>query len=1302
MGKVIRADRFIKYFTRASNAGRMFLNPVFFPLLFVINIFSAPGLGNTTFEVVHGNISSFSTLAKPIVSDPKITTVGRDSINIEVSIIGDSGALIQEKGIIYSLISNVNHEETKITYGSGGGTYHILLTGLPQNKVYRVKAYAINEEGISYSPEKEFDTFNSPRFTTLPTTEVDYDTEYFSIVKTEPVKGQETKISAISIPAWLNISSEPMARLFAGGEHVGSSDGKGIMARFSAPYALASNSMGTIYVADQVDNRIRKISPEGEVSTIAGILSAGFRDGKGIEARFDTPSGIAVDQQGNLYISDQNNHSIRKISPAGQVITLAGSKKAGAADGKGSDASFKSPAGICIDNKGFIYVADRGNNLIRVISPEGIVSTLAGSGKLGYADGNGKTARFNAPTGIAVDGAGYVYVADQVNNRIRKISPTGEVSTFAGNGEFSNRDGEASQATFRYPTALVFDPQENLYVADQLNHSIRKISTIGEVSTIKISNTRDSNIGANASIFKNPSGICFNRDGDLLLADYHNHNIKKIIENTLLYGTPSKSQLGSHKIILQASNNIGSRIQESTIIVKDNISPKIVSTSPVNLSEGVDRTVDIHITFDEEIILSNSGSISIHDGDKIFQKYNIAEAATSKEILLSEDQKSLILAVKDLPPATLFNVYIDNGIVQDISKNLFKQGSSSLISWSFTTKSKQAQNLIFMPLTEKTYGDSVFKLGPLYSSSGLPITYYAEDPTLLLIFADSARVLKAGSTRVIAVQNGDDDYLPATVVQSLPIQPRPIVIRPKTGQVMTYGSVQPEIKFDIIAGSLVSGDKFSGGLLKSPGDTIGEYAISIGSLTLGTNYQIKMQDMTMLVHKAPLLIRANDQTKIAGNPNPIFTCSYEGFVNGDSPADLLKKPELTCVSTTKSLIGTYPINLMGAEAKNYIISYQPGILTVQASDEAEFDYQYIDLHENMPTGTPAVRLQQNKPGSQPLIFTLVKGDGDTDNNLFKMEGNSIVTTRPLDYEEKHQYSVRVRSEGVFGETVEKIISPLLINVNESPQMRKIPIEVICSEGSIQLEEITAGPENDQNVKIYVKVNGLGTKNYFEITQPVNGTSLLSYRIPNKQIKSVDLRIILKDDGGILNGGIDSAIYNYTFKIIPKTAIRITSDKGLTLLRGTSSVLSSNGSGKFQWYFNKQRIEGAQNDYLKINAEESGEYSVQVINEGGCISESHINIIVADRVLVSCTNLITPNSDGINDSFIARNIEQFPGNELWIMDRTGKLVYNQKNYSNNWQGTSSGAMLPKGTYYYVLDLGNKKDILKGFITVLYEQ
>lgn len=1272
-------------------------------LIVLINLFSEYSLANKVSKATEGYKIQFSSNpTKPIVSELRITSAGQDSIRMDGEITAEGSATVKERGVIYSIPSNNKEQEKRIESGQGTGKFTVLITGLPIDKTYTVKAYAITQEGISYGPEIQFDTFTLPRFNTLLTTEVNYNTEYFSIIKTESAMGIGTKISAISKPDWLTLSSDPVARMFVGSEAVGFSDGKASKAGFFAPYALTSNSMGSIFVADQVDNRIRKISPEGEVSTVAGIISSGFKDGSGIEARFNTPSGIAVDPQGYLYISDQNNHSIRKISPTGEVTTYAGCQKAGAVDGKGVEAKFKYPAGICIDAKGFIYVADRGNNLIRVISPEGIVSTLAGSGKVGFADGNGKNAQFNAPTGIAVDGSGFVYVADQVNNRIRKISPTGDVCTYAGNGEFSNRDGEANQSAFKYPTALVFDREHNLYVADQLNHSIRKISKTGKVSTIKVSPGAELKSGRSASNFKNPSGICVNKDGNIVLADYHNHNIKEIIENTTLYGTPSKSQVGSYKIVLKATNANGSTIQESRIVVKDGVSPTIVSTTPANLSEGVDHNTNISITFDEVVSLSDSGSISIHRGDEILRKYNIAEAAASKEILLSEDKKSLTLTAKDLPAATLLKVHVDNGIVKDSSNNVFERVSSSLASWSFTTKPKQKQTLVFMPLTERTYGDPMFKIGPSHSSEGLLITYYAEDPNLLFISGDSARVLKSGSTNVFAVQNGNDYYLPERVVQALLIQPKHIIIKPHLGQVMTYGNVQSDIKFDIISGTLVKGDKFSGGLVKSKGDTIGVYTISIGSLRLGNNYRLELQAGTITLQKATLLIKANDQTKIAGRPNPVFTCSYVGFVNGDSQANLLKLPELSCLSTEGSFIGAYPINISGAESKNYNIVYQSGKLNITPTGEAEFDVEYLMLLENMQLGTKAGLLKQKIQGNQPLIFTLEKGDGDTDNDLFKILGNALVTTIPLDYEQKHEFSIRVKSAGAFGESVEKILNPVLINVNESPEMVKIQFDAICSEGMMKLNGITAGPEKDQNVKIYVRVIGQASKNYFIVTQPVNGTSILSYNLPTKSLKSVNLQIILKDDGGILNDGVDSTVYNYAFKINAKTTVQIFSDKGMTLLRGTSAVLSASGKGQFQWYFNNQKIEAELSNYLKIKADESGVYSVKEISDGGCINEGQITISVVDAINVTCTNLITPNADGINDSFIARNIEQFPGNELWIMDRTGKLVYNKKGYSNDWQGTLGGSVLPNGTYYYLLDLGNNKDKLKGFISVLYEQ
>ncbi|MDR2208258.1 MAG: SMP-30/gluconolactonase/LRE family protein, partial [Azoarcus sp.] len=215
---------------------------------------------------------------------------------------------------------------------------------------------------------------------------------------------------------------------FAGGENY-FADGIGSAARFNSPSDITIGAAGNLYVADTKNDRIRKITPTGEVSTLAGG-EEGFADGIGSDAKFDSPSGIAIDAAGNLYVVDTGNDRIRKITPAGEVSTLAGSEE-GFADGVGSDARFYGPASIASDAAGNLYVAGSGNNRIRKITPAGEVSTFAG-GKEGFADGIGSTAKFSYPSGIASDAAGNLYVADIGNERIRKITPAGEVSTFAG------------------------------------------------------------------------------------------------------------------------------------------------------------------------------------------------------------------------------------------------------------------------------------------------------------------------------------------------------------------------------------------------------------------------------------------------------------------------------------------------------------------------------------------------------------------------------------------------------------------------------------------------------------------------------------------------------------------------------------------------------------------------------------------------------------------------------------------------------------------------------------------------------
>jgi streptogramin lyase len=203
--------------------------------------------------------------------------------------------------------------------------------------------------------------------------------------------------------------------------HPGSQDDIGANARFRNPWGVAADDTGNVFVADLSNDTIRKITPAGMVMTLAGQAGmTGSVDGSGSQARFNAPHGVATDHAGNVYVSDSANGTIRKITPGGVASTLAGLPGySGNTDGNGHDARFGNPQGLAVDNQGNIYVADTGNNTVRKITPLGVVTTLAG---LAGAGGAGADARFNSPGGVAADSAGNVYVADTNNHTVRKIA----------------------------------------------------------------------------------------------------------------------------------------------------------------------------------------------------------------------------------------------------------------------------------------------------------------------------------------------------------------------------------------------------------------------------------------------------------------------------------------------------------------------------------------------------------------------------------------------------------------------------------------------------------------------------------------------------------------------------------------------------------------------------------------------------------------------------------------------------------------------------------------------------------------
>jgi hypothetical protein len=331
----------------------------------------------------------------------------------------------------------------------------------------------------------------------------------------------------------------------------GSVNGTGSGARFNYPNGVAVDTAGNVYLADQFNSTIRKITPGGAVTTLAGLAgTTGSDDGTGSGARFNYPSGVAVDSAGNVYVADEFNQTIRKIAAGGVVTTLAGNPTilnldgypaGGYADGTGPDAQFNYPVGITVDRDGNVYVADSDNNLIRKITPEGMVTTLAGdpiphydpNGNLspGYADGTGTNAQFHMPIALAVDGTGRLYVADSGNFTIRQVTPEGAVTTLAGQPVLvGSSDGTGYGARFDYPLGVALGNGGDLFVADSYNDTIRRVTPAGKVTTFAgLAGTLGTDDGTGvAARFYYPGAIVPDRTGNLYVADGHNHTIRKV------------------------------------------------------------------------------------------------------------------------------------------------------------------------------------------------------------------------------------------------------------------------------------------------------------------------------------------------------------------------------------------------------------------------------------------------------------------------------------------------------------------------------------------------------------------------------------------------------------------------------------------------------------------------------------------------------------------------------------------------------------------------------------------------------
>ena len=325
----------------------------------------------------------------------------------------------------------------------------------------------------------------------------------------------------------------------------GSADGTNSAARFNTPVGVAVDTNGNLYVADCLNQTIRKVTAGGTVTTLAGSPGAtGSADGTNSAARFNNPCSVALDSAGNLYVADCLNYTIRRVTAIGTnwvVTTLAGKAGVvGSADGTNSAARFSYPWGLAVDANGNVYVPDQGNFTIRKVAPVGtnwVVTTLAGkAGVVGSADGTNSAARFNNPVGVAVDTNGNLYVSDGSNNTIRVVAPLGTnwvVTTLAGSpGATGSADGTNSAARFNQPLGMAVDGAGNIYVADCFNCTIRKVAPVGTNWVVTTLAGEAGVVGSadgtgSAAGFNDLTGVALDSMGNLYVGDNNNNTIRK-------------------------------------------------------------------------------------------------------------------------------------------------------------------------------------------------------------------------------------------------------------------------------------------------------------------------------------------------------------------------------------------------------------------------------------------------------------------------------------------------------------------------------------------------------------------------------------------------------------------------------------------------------------------------------------------------------------------------------------------------------------------------------------------------------
>jgi len=684
-------------------------------------------------------------------------------------------------------------------------------------------------------------------------------------------------------------------------------DGTNLTASFNQPTGVIADAAGNLYIADQVANTVRKITPAGVVTTLAGKAgTTGTNDGTGSAARFNHLSNLAQDSAGNIFVDDTLSHTIRKVTLGGVVTTFAGSpNNPGFQNGTGTGALFNQPNGLAFDSNNTMYVADGVNNAVRRVTTNGVVTTVSTA--------------FNFPENVAVDSSGMVYVADAGNNTIDKMTPAGVVTVMAGQtGVIGSRDGTGSGALFSFPESLGVDNAGYVYVADYGNDTIRKITPGGVVTTIGgqvgIMNTNNG-VGANA-LFNQQEGITADNFGNVYVADTQN--------NTIRIG-----YLGPPVIVVQPQSlGLDSGASATFSAVAKGVPPLTYQW----LFNGATLTNNANVTGARSNVLSQSDVTGANIGTYVLVVSNAYGSVMTSNAILTVQTGALVQnggfesgsfsgwttnGDFDYCSIVSTNPYVHSGFY---GAQLGPPGGFGFISQSLPTAAGQSYLISFWlncdgltpnEFTVSWNGSTLFDSQNIATAgwTNIQLAASATGTSSLLIFGFTDVPSYFGLDDIAVYTNVVTWNNPAAITYGTPLSGT---------QLNASASVPGSFTYNPPLGTVLSGGVNQLTVNFVPNDT--------------AVYSNETVSVSLNVLPATLDVTANNGSRVYGSSNPAFTANYSGFVNGDSPTnnDVTGAPLLTTLAGTNSPVGAYVIsnNLGSLASADYTFIFSNGALTV--------------------------------------------------------------------------------------------------------------------------------------------------------------------------------------------------------------------------------------------------------------------------------------------------------------------------------------------------------------------------------------